>query len=98
MLRLIYICNTNQDKLRQIKTNINMQTHKNIQKLLKNHLPKHYKKKICDVLAISYNHKNTKKIYRVKNGLEDNPEILKALVDLAVNQRKEKTRINKKVK
>lgn len=72
--------------------------HRNMENLFKNHLPKHYKKKICEILAISYDHKNIKKIYRVKNGLEDNPGILMALVDLAVNQKKEKIKINKKVK
>lgn len=75
-----------------------MQTHKTIKKLFDEYLPSNYKRQICTDLGLEYNSNMEQKIYRVKIGVIKHNDIMNALVDLAIKQKRAERKLLKKIK
>lgn len=70
-----------------------MQTHKSnkkIEKFFKEHLPKHYIRLACKELNWEYNTSSKSIISKVKQGTSTNHEIIRVLIEIAKNERKQK--------
>lgn len=95
---LLYKIKHNQDKFKQHNNLRTMQTHKTIKKLFNEYLPNNYKRQICEDLGLEYNSNMEQKIYRVKVGIIKDNDILNALVDLAIKQKRAERKLLKKIK